>query len=82
MLQDGMSEGGLVGESGSMNMFFLIRQEGEDGELELVTPPLDGLILPGVTRDTVIKLAQGFRDIKVSERPLHFDEVSFNCGLM
>ncbi|XP_024396283.1 uncharacterized protein [Physcomitrium patens] len=75
VLQDGMSEGGLVGESGSMNMFFLIRQEGEDGELELVTPPLDGLILPGVTRDTVIKLAQGFRDIKVSERPLHFDEV-------
>ncbi|KAG0568519.1 hypothetical protein KC19_6G025400 [Ceratodon purpureus] len=75
VMQDGKSKGGLVGESGSMNIFFLIRQEGESGELELVTPPLDGLILPGVTRDTVLKLARGFGDMKVSERPLHFDEV-------
>jgi len=73
VLQDGNPEGGLIGESGSMNLFFLIRQE--TGELELVTPPLDGLILPGVTRDTVLKLARGFGDMKVSERPLRFGEV-------
>lgn len=79
MLQDGNSTGGLVGESGSMNMFFLIRQEGKDGDLELVTPPLDGLILPGVTRDTVLTLARGFGGMKVSERPLRFDEVTFDC---
>ncbi|XP_024401549.1 uncharacterized protein [Physcomitrium patens] len=75
VLQDGNSTGGLVGESGSMNMFFLIRQEGKDGDLELVTPPLDGLILPGVTRDTVLTLARGFGGMKVSERPLRFDEL-------
>jgi branched-subunit amino acid aminotransferase/4-amino-4-deoxychorismate lyase len=74
--QDGNSKGGLVGESGSMNIFFLIREEGDNGELELVTPPLDGFVLPGVTRDLVLKLAQGFGDMKVSERPLRFDEVS------
>lgn len=81
MLEDGNPKGGLIGESGSMNLFFLIRQEGESGELELVTPPLNGLILPGVTRDTVLKLARGFGDMKVSERPLRFKEVSLHCGL-
>jgi branched-chain amino acid aminotransferase len=75
VLQDGNSKSRLVGESGSMNIFFHIREEGENGELELVTPPLDGLILPGVTRDSVLKLACGFGDMKVSERPLRFDEV-------
>ena len=65
-----------------MNVFFLIRQEGESGELELVTPPLDGLVLPGVTRDSVLKLAREFGDMKVSERHLSFDEVSKNCGLI
>jgi branched-chain amino acid aminotransferase len=74
--QDGNSKGGLVGESGSMNIFFLIREEGDNGEVELVTPPLDGFVLPGVTRDSVLKLARGFEDMKVSERSLRFDEVS------
>ena len=27
--------------------------------LELVTPPLDGTILPGVTRDSILQLAKG-----------------------
>lgn len=76
MLQDGDARGGLVGESGTMNMFFLIQKEGEGGELELITPPLDGLILPGVTRDTVLTLARSFGNMTVSERPLRFDEVS------
>ncbi|KAH9075828.1 branched-chain amino acid aminotransferase II [Lactarius deliciosus] len=30
----------------------------EDGSLELVTPPLDGMILPGVTRDSVLALTR------------------------
>jgi branched-chain amino acid aminotransferase len=41
---------------GSMNLFVVFRQE--DGSLELVTPPLDGMILPGVTRDSVLSLAR------------------------
>ena len=39
-----------------MNLFIVFRQE--DGTLELVTPPLDGMILPGVTRDSVLSLAR------------------------
>jgi branched-chain amino acid aminotransferase len=41
---------------GTMNLFVVFRQE--DGTLELVTPPLDGMILPGVTRDSVLSLAR------------------------
>ena len=39
-----------------MNLFVVFRQE--DGSLELVTPPLDGMILPGVTRDSVLSLTR------------------------
>ena len=41
---------------GTMNLFVVFR--GDDGALELVTPPLDGMILPGVTRDSVLSLAR------------------------
>lgn len=56
-----------VEEVGAMNMFFVI-----DGEI--VTPPLRGSILPGITRDSVLKLAQhmGYR---VSERLISIQEV-------
>jgi branched-chain amino acid aminotransferase len=53
--------------SSSMNIFFFNREEGDNGELELVTPPLNGFVLPGVTRDSVLKLARGFEDMKVSD---------------
>ncbi|EIM83386.1 branched-chain amino acid aminotransferase II [Stereum hirsutum FP-91666 SS1] len=43
-------------EVGTMNLFVVFRKP--DGTLELVTPPLDGMILPGVTRDSVLQLAQ------------------------
>ena len=39
-------------ELGGMNIFFVF----EDGSL--LTPPLDGTILPGVTRDSIIALAR------------------------
>jgi branched-subunit amino acid aminotransferase/4-amino-4-deoxychorismate lyase len=34
---------------GTMNLFVVI--ENEKGQTELITPPLEDLILPGVTRD-------------------------------
>ncbi|KAG5648151.1 hypothetical protein DXG03_006105 [Asterophora parasitica] len=43
-------------EVGTMNMFVVFKKE--NGALELVTPPLDGMILPGVTRDSVLSLAR------------------------
>ncbi|MEV1287246.1 branched-chain amino acid aminotransferase [Micromonospora sp. NPDC049679] len=56
-----------VDELGGMNVFFVY----DDGTL--VTPPLTGTILPGITRDSVITLArQAGRT--VVERPVSFDE--------
>ena len=56
-----------VEEVGTSNIFFIIGDE-------LITPPLAGTILPGVTRDSVIKIAKHW-GVKVSERPLSIDEV-------
>ncbi|KAG8835766.1 hypothetical protein FRC17_001160 [Serendipita sp. 399] len=43
-------------QAGQMNFFAVIRRE--DGDLDLVTPPLDGTVLPGVTRQSCLELAQ------------------------
>lgn len=56
-----------VEEVGTMNMFFLINEE-------VITAPLDGSILPGITRDSVIELVKGW-GMKVSERSLAIDEI-------
>ncbi len=56
-----------VEEVGTMNIFFLIGDE-------LITSPLTGSILPGITRDSVIELAKLW-GIKVVERMLSIDEV-------
>jgi branched-chain amino acid aminotransferase len=56
-----------VEEVGTMNIMFLI-----DGEL--VTPALEGSILSGITRDSVMQLARHW-GIKVTERAIAIDEV-------
>jgi branched-chain amino acid aminotransferase len=56
-----------VEEVGTMNLFFLIGDE-------LITPPLEGTILPGVTRDSVLHLAKKWK-VKVLERRISIDEV-------
>lgn len=56
-----------IEEVGTMNIFFLIDDT-------LITPPLGGTILPGVTRDSVIQLAKSW-DIDVEERRLAIDDV-------
>ena len=43
--------------------------------MELVTPPLDGSILAGVTRDSILGLARSWNEFKVSERKLTMSEV-------
>ncbi len=55
-----------VDELGGMNIFFVY-----DGEL--VTPPLTGSILPGITRDAVIALAAE-QGLKTVERPYSMQE--------
>lgn len=57
-----------ISECGAMNLFFVFDKSpaaaaaqpgGSSGggrQLEVVTPPLDGTILPGVTRDSILQL--------------------------
>lgn len=56
-----------VEEVGTMNIFFRIKDE-------LITPPLAGTILPGVTRDCVIKICERW-GVSVKERMISIDEV-------
>lgn len=56
-----------VEEIGTSNAFFMI-----DGEI--ITAPLTGSILPGITRDSVINLLRS-RNMKVSERRLTIQEI-------
>lgn len=56
-----------VQEVGAMNMMFLIDDT-------IVTAPLDGTILPGITRDSVLTLVRDM-GIKVEERPIEIDEL-------
>ncbi|GAA5952119.1 hypothetical protein JCM3765_005201 [Sporobolomyces pararoseus] len=73
-------------EAGTMNLFLVFKKE--DGTTELVTPPLgsDSVILPGVTRDSILSLArdhasgktklEGLPDkVTVSERSLTMKDV-------
>ncbi|KAJ8612649.1 hypothetical protein MRB53_037385 [Persea americana] len=46
----------LVTEVGTMNLFAALQRK--DGKMELVTAPLDGTILAGVTRDSILTLAR------------------------
>ncbi|KAI0666583.1 branched-chain amino acid aminotransferase II [Trametes maxima] len=47
--------GDKITEAGVMNFFVALKRD--DGGVGLFTPPLDGTILPGVTRDSVLALA-------------------------
>ena len=59
---------GEIEEVGTMNIFFVIGDS-------VVTPPLAGSILPGVTRDSVLRLLRDW-GVNVAERPIAVDEVS------
>ena len=56
-----------------MNIFCFWKNE--KGEDELITPPLDGTILPGITRDSILNLARGFKEFKVTEKVFKIQEV-------
>lgn len=67
---------GHLTEVGSMNLFLVFKNP--DGTSELVTPPLDGTILHGITRLSILELARERLDKSqwtVSERQVHMDEV-------
>uniref|UniRef100_A0A671DUR1 Branched-chain-amino-acid aminotransferase n=1 Tax=Rhinolophus ferrumequinum TaxID=59479 RepID=A0A671DUR1_RHIFE len=67
-------EDNQITEVGTMNLF--LYWINEDGEEELATPPLDGIILPGVTRQSILDLARKWGEFKVSERYLTMDDLT------
>jgi branched-chain amino acid aminotransferase len=56
-----------VDELGGMNIFFLF----DDGTM--ITPPLTGTILPGITRASILELVKR-RGIQVTEQPYAIDQ--------
>lgn len=58
----------FVEEAGVMNVFFVIADT-------VVTPDLNGTILPGITRDSVIALLKSM-GIPLEERPVSMDEIA------
>ncbi|KAJ7417279.1 Branched-chain-amino-acid aminotransferase [Willisornis vidua] len=63
-----------ITEVGTMNLF--LYWINEDGENELATPPLDGIILPGVTRQSILDLARSWGEFKVSERYITMSDLT------
>jgi branched-chain amino acid aminotransferase len=84
-----LGPGDVVDEVGAMN--FMVLWKTESGELELATAPLDGTILPGVTRDSILTLVREWGEVKVSERRFTIHDIKkalaekrvvemFGCG--
>jgi branched-chain amino acid aminotransferase len=57
----------FIEESGTMNLMFYI-------DNTLITPPLSGTILDGVTRDSLLAIARE-AGMNVEERPIGYDEI-------
>lgn len=79
----------IVSEVGVMNFF--VHWTNEQGKEELVTCPLDGTILPGVTRFSVLDLTRHWGVFEVTERQFTIQELAkalaegrvkeaFGCG--
>jgi branched-chain amino acid aminotransferase len=47
--------GNQIVEVGSSNIFFAFK-DSQSGQIEIATPALEDLILPGVTRDSILVL--------------------------
>jgi branched-chain amino acid aminotransferase len=64
-----------VEEMGGMNLFF-VYGEGED--VRIVTPPLTGTLLPGITRDSLLTLAPDL-GIPASEAAISVEQWRSDC---
>jgi len=73
----GLSTEGLVSEASAQNIF--VSHEGE-----LLTPPLDGTILGGITRNTVMRIAKDLgipcREARIPRELLYTGDEVFLCG--
>lgn len=60
-------------------MNFFCFWKNEKGEDELITPPLDGTILPGITRKSLLTLFQEIKEFKVTVKPFKIQEMIKAC---
>lgn len=63
-----------ISEVGTMNLF--VHWTNTKGETELVTAPLNGTILPGVTRRSILDLAHQWKEFKVEEKEVTMTELA------
>jgi len=57
-------------------MNFFVFWKNSAGKNELITAPLDGTILPGVTRDSILQLAREWGEFEVAEKSYTMTEMS------
>jgi len=62
-----------ITEVGTMNLFCFWKNK--QGEKELITAPLDGQILPGITRKSILELTREWKEFKVSEADWTIDSL-------
>jgi len=67
-----------VEEMGGMNLFFVLESEG-GGRPRIVTPPLTDTLLPGVTRDSLLRLAPQL-GIDAEETPMSIAQWQQLCA--
>lgn len=60
-------------EIGAMNIFVVYIND--NGERELLTPSLNGLILPGIVRKSLLTIARQWNQFRVSERSITMKEI-------
>ncbi|MDQ2815732.1 MAG: branched-chain amino acid aminotransferase [Actinomycetota bacterium] len=70
-----------VEEMGGMNLFFVRADTASDpgGAPRISTPPLTGTLLPGITRDSLLKLAPDL-GIKAAEEPISIEQWQADCA--
>ncbi|XP_049820988.1 branched-chain-amino-acid aminotransferase, cytosolic [Aethina tumida] len=62
-----------ITEVGTMNIFVFYIDD--NGDKVLATPPLNGLILPGVIRQSILSLAREWKEFRVEERVVTMKDV-------
>lgn len=62
-----------ITEMGAMNVF--IYYKNNNGENVLSTPPLNGMILPGITRRSILELTREWNEFHVEEKTFTMDEL-------
>ncbi len=67
------TNGDYLTECGNMNLFVYWRTPA--GEKELITHPLDGTIMPGMTRNSLLALSRMWGEFHVSERRFTIQEL-------